>query len=61
MKEQMELEPCLIEAICNIENYIFEITGEKATQEEIADALSKFFVLKEIREFIEMRRMENEG
>ncbi|MCF6248783.1 MAG: hypothetical protein L3J69_15715 [Desulfobacula sp.] len=52
------LEPCMIEAIENLDKYITLITGKKPAQKELADALSKYFVLKEIREFIEMTRKE---
>ena len=58
MKNQIELKPCIVEAICQIEDYILNVTGKKPTQEELSSALTKFFVLKEIREFIEMNRLE---
>ena len=61
MKESLTLEPCLVDAIKNLDDYILKTTGIKPTQEELSDALSKFFVLKEIREFIEMRRADRAG
>jgi len=54
------IDPCLIEAITRMETYIEETTGQAPTHEELAQALSKYFVLKEIREFIEMMRGEQE-
>ena len=54
-----QIEPCMVEAIRHIEEYILKTTGKELTQEELAQALTKFFVLKEIREFVEMTRAEN--
>jgi hypothetical protein len=42
-----------IEAICN---YVAEITGQAPTDAEMAKALTRYFVLKEICEHIEMQR-----
>lgn len=56
MTEKYQLEPCLEQAIIQLEAYILETTGKKPSQQEISLALSKYFVLKEIREFIEMSR-----
>lgn len=58
MVADKEFEPCMIEAISALETYITRTTGQKPSQQEMARALSKFFVLKEIREFIEMDRRE---
>lgn len=43
-------------AIKKIEKYVAEITGETPTESEIAKALTRYFVLKEICEHIEMHR-----
>jgi hypothetical protein len=43
-------------AIDAIEKYVAEITGQAPTEAEIARALTRFFVLKEIGEHIEMQR-----
>lgn len=56
MTDELKLEPCMVEAIGNLNDYITQTTGQAPTQEELAQALSKYFVLKEIREFIEMSR-----
>ncbi|THB73203.1 MAG: hypothetical protein D3926_24285 [Desulfobacteraceae bacterium] len=59
MSESSEsIDPCLVEAIRNIETFVEETTGLRPGQEEIAQALSKYFVLKEILEFIKMARSE---
>jgi hypothetical protein len=43
-------------AVDVIRRYVSEITGEAPTEAEIAGALTRYFVLKEICEHIEMRR-----
>ena len=43
-------------AIDAIRNYVFEISGETPTEAEIARALTRYFVLKEICEHIQMQR-----
>ena len=43
-------------AIDAIRRYVSEITGEAPTEAEIARALNRYFVLKEICEHIEMQR-----
>ncbi len=54
-----QIDDCLMQAIKTIENYIEKTTGKAPCQQEIANALTRFFVLKEIGEFIEMDRLEN--
>lgn len=43
-------------AIGVIQRYVSEITGETPDDSEIARALTRYFVLKEICEHIEMQR-----
>ncbi len=43
-------------AIDAIRKYVSEITGQAPTEAEIARALTRFFMLKEICEHIEMQR-----
>ncbi len=43
-------------AIDVIRRYVSEITGEAPNEAEIARALTRYFVLKEICEHIEMQR-----
>jgi hypothetical protein len=49
---------CLIDALANIDDYIFKTTGEKPAPEDVAGALSKYFVLKEILEFVQLSRQQ---
>ncbi len=56
MADNLEIEKCVIKAIEGIETYITQTTGVKPTQQEISNALSKFFVLKEILEFVKLER-----
>ena len=56
MEKMEQVEDCIREALWTIQNFITEVTGSPPTQEEIADALKRYFVLNEIREHIEMVR-----
>lgn len=58
MNESYVIDTCMVDAVKKLDEYITRTTGEKPTQDELAQALSKYFVLKEIREFIEMNRKE---
>lgn len=51
-----EIEDCVKEAIQTMQNFVKEVTGEYPTQEEIAKALKKYFVLKEIADYISLER-----
>ena len=46
----------IVTAIDAIRKYVSEITGKAPTDAEIARALNRYFVLKEICEHIEMQR-----
>ena len=46
----------IMAAIEAIGRYITEITGQAPTEAEIASALNRYFVLKEICEHIQMQR-----
>ncbi len=59
MNKEFKLEACMAAAIEKIETYIEKTTGTRPTQQEMADALSRYFVLKEIGDFIRMTRREN--
>ena len=59
MNKELTIAPCLVEAIDKIKAYMIRSKGIDPTAEEMADALTKFFVLKEIGEFIEMQRKDN--
>jgi hypothetical protein len=51
-----ELEGCVRDAVWKIDDFIRTSTGQRATQAEIAAALTRYFVLREIVEFIQMER-----
>ncbi len=44
-----------IEDVCN---YVGDVTGKRATKNEVAAALKKYFVLNEIKDFIVLMREE---
>ncbi len=48
----------LMESIGSLVDFVGEMTGAKATPEELAFALSKYFVRKEILEFIKLYRQD---
>ena len=56
MAKQIAIEDCLQTAIVKIQHFVEQVTGEAATQAEIADALQKYFVLNEIKDHILMTR-----
>jgi len=56
MSENKTLEDCLEEALETVDTFIAETTGQKPTQQEIANALKRYFVLNEIKGHIVMER-----
>ena len=50
-----------MEALETIGSFITETTGQEPTQQEIANALKRYFVLNEIKDNIVMEREENLG
>ncbi|MBF0119323.1 MAG: hypothetical protein HQK79_10850 [Desulfobacterales bacterium] len=52
----IEIEPCLLEAILFLRQFINKTTNVPPSDAEIADALKKYFVLNEIKEHILMQR-----
>jgi hypothetical protein len=50
------LETCIRDAVRKIDAFLLESTGKRASQQEIAGALTRYFVLKEILDFIRMER-----
>lgn len=51
-----ELEDCIRDAVHKIDTFILTATGRRATQPEIARAMTRYFVLNEILEFIQLER-----
>ena len=58
MKKETPVSPSIIEAIQTLKHFIAETTGKEPTDEEIADALKRYFVLNEIKEHILMLRSD---
>ncbi len=56
MAKVQHVHESMLEAIGTIQDFIKEVTGQEATQEEIAHALTRYFVLNEIKDFIELQR-----
>ena len=61
MPEFGPMEDCLADALQTVENFITETTGRKPTQQEIANALKRYFVLNEIKGHVLMERGEDAG
>ena len=61
MSDMETPEKCLVEALETIGSFITETTGQEQTQQEIANALKRYFVLNEIKDNIVMEREENLG
>ena len=59
MEKETQVDESIVKAVKTIQNYITQTTGIEPQPEEIAQALTKYFVLKEIGEFIELSRQEN--
>ena len=55
-----ETDPVLVEALKTVSDFIQQVTGAAPTPVEMADALTRYFVLNEIKEHIVMLR-EGEG
>ncbi len=51
----------LMESIGSLVDFVGNMTGAKATPEELAFALSKYFVRKEILEFVKLYRQEQDS
>jgi len=56
VKKETPVSPSIIEAIQALKYFIAETTGKEPTDEEITDALKRYFVLNEIKEHILMLR-----
>jgi hypothetical protein len=60
MNPQIEKEPVLVDALKTVSDFIRQVTGVAPTPAEMADALTRYFVLNEIKEHIVMLR-EGDG
>ncbi|MFH1155601.1 MAG: hypothetical protein V1793_17485 [Pseudomonadota bacterium] len=54
--DRYELDDCIRNAVRKIDNFIESSTGKRASQQEMARAMTRYFVLNEILEFIQMDR-----
>ena len=54
MHSAQQSEDAIAEAVAVITHYVAEVTGQTPTREEIARALRRYFVLKEITDHIVM-------
>lgn len=57
----LKIEENLAQALENAINWMEQVTGEKATQDELASALKRYFVLNEIKDHIVMERRGEAG
>jgi len=60
MAEVQQVQKSMLEAIGTIQDFIKEVTGQEATQDEIAQALTRYFVLNEIKDFLELQRSQGD-
>ncbi|MFZ5570952.1 MAG: hypothetical protein ACOZF0_11135 [Thermodesulfobacteriota bacterium] len=58
--ESHAVETVLWDALESIRKFVAETTGQSPSQAEIARAVKRYFVLKEIKEHIEMERGQAE-
>ena len=56
MKTEIAPNDLILDAIQGVRRFITETTGKEPTDEEIADALKRYFVLNEIKAHILMVR-----
>jgi hypothetical protein len=54
--EKTGVSPPLDRSLAQVRRFVAETTGETPTDEEIADALGRYFVMKEIADHIAMLR-----
>ena len=54
-----EIQECMLDSIQKIQDFVTQVTGTEPSQQEIANALQKYFVLNEIKEHILLER--NQG
>ena len=56
MAPHQTIDPVLTEALGTVVDFIRQVTGLEPTPAEIADALTRYFVLNEIKDHILMMR-----
>jgi hypothetical protein len=60
MTDRSTIDPLLADALDTISDFIRQVTGTAPSPEETADALTRYFVLNEIKDHIVMLR-EGDG
>ncbi|MFC1817088.1 hypothetical protein ACFL0M_14390 [Thermodesulfobacteriota bacterium] len=58
MKTEIPLSNSILEAVQAVRHFITETTGKEPSDEEIADAMKRYFVLNEIKAHILMTRKD---
>jgi len=61
MSVQLEKDPIVVDALKTVSDFIQQVTGVPPTPAEMADALTRYFVLNEIKEHIVMLREGDEN
>jgi hypothetical protein len=56
MRADPPLEEAICQAVAKIHDFVKQVSGVEPSQAEIADALTRYFVLKEINDHIVMAR-----
>jgi hypothetical protein len=59
LEKKDQVHPSIVEAVDFIRSFITETTNIQPTDEEIAGALKKYFVLNEIKDYIVMLRRQD--
>ncbi len=55
----MSVAPEIEAAVRKMEDFVTEATGQPPSSQELANAMTRYFVLKEMLEFIKMSRGES--
>lgn len=56
MGPHQPIDPVLSDALATVADFIGQVTGVEPTQAELADALTRYFVMNEIKDHILMLR-----
>ncbi len=55
----MSIAPEIEAAVHKMEDFVTDATGQPPSAKELSDAMTRYFVLKEMLEFIKMSRGES--
>ncbi|MBC2710310.1 MAG: hypothetical protein HGJ94_04720 [Desulfosarcina sp.] len=56
MSPHQRIDPVLTDALDTVSDFIRQVTGVEPTEADIADALTRYFVMNEIKDHIQMMR-----